>query len=246
MAGSAWVPNLTADAVAVTPASRHSALVRVTHWVAALCFFALVVSGVEIVVSHPRFYWGEEGNILTDPLFSLPIPASRPYVPTGYDFVMPDQNGWSRSLHFQAAWFLVFAGGFYVVWGVVSRHFGKNLVPAAADLKWPALSKAIASHLRFEAPTDAGTYNVLQRLAYLSVVFILFPLMIWTGLAMSPAVVSVFPWIVEVFGGHQSARTLHLIAFLALGGFLAVHVVMVYLAGFKARVRAMITGKEDA
>src|SRR5271167_1406251 len=83
---------------------RHSALVRVTHWLTTLSFLALLVSGVEILISHPRFYWGETGNVRTPPLFTLPIPASRSMVPTGYGYVLPDQNGWSRYLHFQSAW----------------------------------------------------------------------------------------------------------------------------------------------
>jgi ABC-type phosphate/phosphonate transport system permease subunit len=90
------VPDTTAP-------PRHSAVVRVTHWITTLCFFALLVTGAEIVISHPRFYWGETGNVLTKPLFQLPIPASRHLVQTGYGYVLPDQNGWSRYLHFQAA-----------------------------------------------------------------------------------------------------------------------------------------------
>jgi hypothetical protein len=88
-------------------APRHSALVRVTHWITTLCFFALLVSGIEIVISHPRFYWGETGTVLTTPLFQLPIPSSRRLVPTGYGYVLPDQNGWSRAQHFEAAWIAV-------------------------------------------------------------------------------------------------------------------------------------------
>src|SRR5271165_5874666 len=84
--------------------SRHSALVRATHWITALSFLALLVSGIEILISHPRFYWGENGNVLTPVLFKLPIPSSRSLVPTGYGYVLPDQNGWSRYLHFQSAW----------------------------------------------------------------------------------------------------------------------------------------------
>ena len=103
MADSAWVPGLAAKAPATTDTPRHTAAVRITHWVTTLCFFALLVSGIEIVISHPRFYWGETGNALTPPLFHLPIPASRASVPTGYGYVLPDQNGWSRYLHFQAA-----------------------------------------------------------------------------------------------------------------------------------------------
>ena len=80
--------------------SRHSALVRITHWITTLCFLALLVSGAELVISHPRFYWGEVGNDLTPTLFKLHIPASRRLVPTGYKFVLPDANGWSRIFTF--------------------------------------------------------------------------------------------------------------------------------------------------
>src|SRR5271168_2775566 len=104
----ASVPSSASAVPATTVTSRHSALVRVTHWIATLCFFALLISGIEIVISHPRFYWGEAGNVLTKPLFILHIPSSRNLVPTGYRYVLPDQNGWSRYLHFQAAWIAVF------------------------------------------------------------------------------------------------------------------------------------------
>jgi thiosulfate reductase cytochrome b subunit len=232
-------------------ASRHSALVRVTHWITTLCFFALLVSGMEIVVSHPRFYWGETGNVLTPPLFKLPIPASRNLVPTGYGYVLPDQNGWSRYLHFQSAWILVFTGLLYIFFSFLTGHLRKNLLPDGSDLKWRAFSTSIASHLRFQRPAEAEawSYNVLQRLSYLFVIFVLFPFVIWTGLAMSPAFVSAFPATVNLLGGQQSARTLHFFVTLALVLFLLVHVGMVWFAGFKSRMRAMITGsaaKPDA
>jgi hypothetical protein len=95
--------QLTKQLCAPAVQLQHSALVRVTHWITAFCFLALLVRGVEIVISHPRFYWGETGSILTPVLFKLPIPSSRALVPTGYGYVLPDQNGWSRYLHFQAA-----------------------------------------------------------------------------------------------------------------------------------------------
>jgi len=244
MADSAWDPSLAA-VPATTDAPRHSALVRVTHWITTLCFFALLVSGVEIVISHPRFYWGEEGNVLMTPLFSLPIPASRASVPTGYGFVMPDQNGWSRYLHFQSAWAVLLTGLLYFLAGLFSGHFWKNLVPAGSDLKVSALSRTIVDRLRFKPPAeaDASSYNVLQRLTYLAVIFVVFPLMIWTGLAMSPAMVSAFPGAMTVFGGQQSARTIHFFGTLILVFFLLVHVVMVYVAGFRNRMRAMVTGR---
>jgi thiosulfate reductase cytochrome b subunit len=223
----------------------HHAVVRVTHWITVLCFLALVITGAHIVTSHPRFYWGETGNVNTPALLELPIPASRSYVKTGYDYVLPDQNGWSRSLHFQAAWFLVFTGVLYGIFGLRSRHFRYDLLPSRREITPSALRKAMAAHLRRRLP-EQSSYNVLQRIAYVSVVFGFFPVMIWTGLAMSPAIVSVFPDIVTVLGGHQSARTIHFLVTLLLLAFLLVHIVMVFRAGFRKHVRAMITGRDAA
>jgi thiosulfate reductase cytochrome b subunit len=245
---SVCIPTAASAVPTTTVISRHSALVRVTHWITTLCFLALLVSGVEIVISHPRFYWGETGNDTTAPLFKLPIPASRNLVPSGYGYVLPDQNGWSRYLHFQAAWVAVFTGLLYTIFGLVTGHLRQNLVPKGADLSWRALLRSIASHLRFEPPSaaEAWSYNVLQRLSYLFVIFVLFPFVIWTGLAMSPAFVSAFPSTVNVLGGQQSARTLHFFVSLSLLLFLLVHVAMVWLAGFWSRMRAMITGRAPA
>ena len=126
---------------------RHAAFVRVTHWIAAISFLALLISGVEILISHPRFYWGETGNALTSPLFQIPIPASRATVPTGYGYVLPDQNGWSRYLHFQSAWAVVLTGLVYAIAGFWTSHFRSNLFPAPADRTWRAFRGAIAKHL---------------------------------------------------------------------------------------------------
>jgi len=117
-------------------------------------------------------------------------------------------------------------------------------VPDRAQFAWSSISHVVLNHLRFQRPTDkdAESYNVLQRLTYLAVVFVFLPLMIWTGLAMSPALVSVFPFVVTVFGGQQSARTVHFSVAVFLLVFVLVHLVMVGLAGFKVRTRAMIVG----
>ena len=218
---------------------RHTATVRLTHWIATVCFFALLVSGIEIVISHPRFYWGEAGNALSPPLFKIPIPASRSTVPTGYNYTLPDQNGWSRSLHFQSAWLAVFIGIVYGLYGLLSSHFRKNLVP---DLSRQSISKTLSNHLRFK-PEDSDDYNVLQRLSYLFVIFVLSPLVVWTGLAMSPAFVSAFPLTVTSLGGQQSARTIHFFVTILFVLFLLVHLGMIVLTGFTSRMRAMITGR---
>jgi thiosulfate reductase cytochrome b subunit len=224
---------------------RHSLFVRVTHWLITLSFLALLVTGLEIVVSHPRFYWGETGNVNTPVLFKIPIPASRNLVPTGYGYVLPDQNGWSRYLHFQSAWLLVLTGLLYLGAGFLGGHFRRNLVPGRADLSAKRLTTSVVQHLRFARPTadEARSYNVLQRLAYLFVIFVLFPMIIWTGLAMSPSFVSAVPAAVNLLGGQQSARTLHFFLTWALVLFLLIHILMVILAGFRSRMRAMITGR---
>jgi thiosulfate reductase cytochrome b subunit len=248
MGDSAYLPSSASAvpaATATSRTSRHSALVRVTHWITTLCFLALLITGAEIVISHPRFYWGETGNVLTPTLFKLPIPSSRALVPTGYGYVLPDQNGWSRYLHFQAAWVVVLTGLLYVISIFFTGHLRKNLLPGKADFSLRALWAVIAKHLRFQRPSEAEawSYNVLQRLTYLLVIFVLFPLVIWTGLAMSPAFVSAVPATVTLLGGQQSARTLHFLVSVALVLFFLVHVGLVCLAGFRSRMGAMITGR---
>ena len=216
---------------------------RVTHWLTFIAFVALAVTGGLIVISHPRFYWGEVGNVNTKPLFAIPIPSSRDTVPNGYNYEMPDENGWSRALHFEAAWVAVLAGLVYGIYGLGSGHF-KNLIPARRDWNWLAYRDRIAKYLR-RAPPDRAeerSYNVLQRTAYVVVIFVLFPVMIWTGLAMSPSFTAAFPLTVELLGGRQSARTIHFIVSWLLPLFLFVHVAMVALSGFRSRMRAMITG----
>jgi len=243
--GETSIPSAVSTAPVTKLAPRHSAVVRVTHWITTICFFTLLLTGIEIVISHPRFYWGETGTVLTAPLFQLPIPSSRRLVPTGYGYVLPDQNGWSRALHFEAAWIAVLTGLLYVISGLLTRHFRKNLLPGRAGLSWRALWTSFAKPFRLErtSAAEASSYNALQRLTYLFVIFVLFPLVIWSGLAMSLGFASAFPWSVTLLGGRQSARTIHFFVSLALVLFLLVHVAMVCLAGFWNCTGAMITGR---
>ena len=237
------MPVVASPARIETP--RHAAFVRVTHWLTLVAFLALLITGGEIVLSHPRFYWGETGNVNTRPLFIIPVPSSRDMVPTGYGYVLPDQNGWSRYLHFQAAWLLVFTGIVYVAAGLASGHFRKNLVPQRGYRTPRAHWRRIAQYLRRAPPgsDEARSYNVLQRTTYLAVIFILFPLVIWTGLALSPGFNSAFPFFVNILGGRQSARTLHFFISAALLLFLIVHIVMVAVSGFWVRTKPMIVGR---
>ena len=180
---------------------------RVGHLFTAVGVAALCVSGLGILVAHPRFYWGEVGGFGAPSLFDMPFHR----VNLG--------AGWPRSLHFLAAWVVVATGAAYVCAGAITGHFRRRLLAAGAR---------------------PSPYNARQRLAYLAIVFGLFPVMIWTGLAMSPALTSAFPFLITLAGGHQSARTVHLVGTGALLLFVAGHVVAVWRAGFRQRVGAMI------
>jgi thiosulfate reductase cytochrome b subunit len=233
MAVSAYIPGPLEERSA---APRHSAVVRITHWINSLAFFGLLVSGIAILIAHPRLYWGETGSVETPSLIDLPIP-----------FVLKLQNGWGRSLHFLSAWFCVLNGMLYLLSGLLAGHFRTNLFPAGADLRWKHL-KGILSDLRLRRQNAEASvsYGVHQRLAYAGVVFVLFPLVTWTGLAMSPAITSALPGIVNLLGGRQSARTIHFFVAAALVLFFLGHVAMVYLTGFVNNLRAMIMGHTAA
>ena len=225
-------PNPRTCATVPERAIVHSAVVRVTHWLVAISFFSLVISGIAILIIHPRLYWGETGTWDMPSLIDLPLTYTRGH------------SGWGRSLHFLAAWVCVLSGLIYIVTGLINDHFRADLIPSKAELNWRSMVGVIRHHLRRRRPADEDSwrYNVVQRLTYLVVAFVLFPAMIWTGLAMSPSITSQYPFMVTMLGGHQSARTLHFIVANILVGFLIVHLAMLFLVGFRVRVVAMITG----
>lgn len=226
MADAVYSPGLVAGSPDVLIPARHSAVVRITHWISTISFIGLVVSGIAIILAHPRFYWGETGGLGTPSIIDLPLP-----------FMLGGPSGWGRYLHFESAWLCVLNGLFYVCSSLANRHFRKALVPAKQTLTWKSVKAAVMGRGGSER-----SYNVVQRVTYLAVIFFLFPLMIWTGLAMSPAVTSVFPWLVTLLGGHQCARTIHFFGMIALLLFVFMHIALVWRAGFRKRVGAMTTG----
>ena len=221
---------------------RHARFVRVSHWIITLSVFTLVFTGFEILMVHPRLYWGKAGNDLTPALLELPI--SRNYKHGGYDVRKPltdnpsgpvsasrtydifNQNGWGRSLHFLAAWFLVLPGLVYALLGFSTGHFRWHI--------WPGSRKTAS---------DGPRYNSLQKIAYTFVIFVAAPLMVLTGLTMSPAVTASWPFLLDLFGGYQSARTIHFFASAILVLFVIVHVVMVIRSGFRRQMRGMTLGR---
>ena len=149
----------------------------------------------------------------------------------------------ARRWHLFFAWVFVINGLCYVAYSVAARHFTRDLAPTAAD--WRSVGRSIIEHLRFKHPSGeaAKRYNVLQKLAYLAVIFVLLPLVILMGFAMSPWLNSLLPGWVDVFGGRQSARTIHFIVAWLLVAFVLIHVFEVIVSGFWNHLRSMITGR---
>lgn len=242
------------------PVAGHARWFRILHWFLAASVLTLAVSGFVILMAHPRLYWGKAGNDLTPALLELPIgrnykhggwvpgttffSGAEPVVSAVRTYNIFNQNGWGRSLHFLAAWFLCATGLIYFIAGLVSGHLWRDIVPRFRDLAPRLLWQDILKHLRLPLPRASGgpPYGPLQRLTYAVVLFMVLPLMVLTGLTMSPAVTAAVPGLLDLFGGSQSARTLHFFSFAALVLFFIVHVAMVVLTGFKRQIRAITIG----
>ena len=165
-----------------------------------------------------------------------PVSASRTY-----DIF--NQNGWGRSLHFLAGWFLVIPGVFYILLGLYTGHFKKNIWPGIQELSPSKLWADLKEHFRVKIPVPVQSkYGLMQKCSYAIVIFIFMPLIIMTGMTMSPAITAAYPFLLKLFLGAQSARTVHFILSAALVGFFVVHVMMVIRFGFKKQMSLMIKG----
>ncbi len=240
---------------------RHAGWVRGSHWIVTVSFAALAFSGFVILMCHPRLYWGEVGNDLTPALFELPI--SRNYQHGGWEKSIPfseaagspvsasrtyeifNQNGWGRSLHFLSAWFLVLTGAVYFLAGIFTGHFRRHLIPDSAEFTPRLIWRDVVNHIRMRIPkaTHGPQYGLLQKCTYVAVIFFVLPMTVMTGLTMSPAVTAGYPILLKIFGGIQSARTIHFFTSITLTLFLVVHVVMIIKSGFKHQIRFMTFGK---
>lgn len=239
----------------------HAGWVKVAHGIVTLSFLALVLSGVVILMCHPRLYWGEVGNDLTPAWLELPISRNHQHggweqrvpffgdagspVSASRTFKIFNENGWGRSLHFLAGWCLVLPGGVYLALGIVTGHFRRHLLPRRGECAPEHFWADLRLHWRRAIPPATGgpQYGLLQKCTYSLVVFVALPFAVITGLAMSPAITAEYPFLSGMLGGHQSARTLHFFIFIVLVLFLLVHVVMVIQSGFKRQMRAMTYGK---
>lgn len=214
---------------------RHPWVVRITHALNAVALLVLLTSGLQILNAHPALYWGETSRFDAAIVRFGAMPSWLTLPP------YPDL-GAGRAWHFAAAWLLVANLALYLAHGLASGRIARQLWPTRADLGH--LGRSAWDHLRLKFPEGdaARHYNGLQKLAYLFVFALALPVMVMTGLAMSPTVHAAAPWLGDLFGGRQSARTVHFGMAMALVGFVVVHLAMVLAAGPLNELRAILTG----
>lgn len=250
---------------------RHSAMIRLTHWVGVVCVTLLLLSGLQIFNAHPALYLGQASDF-TQSIASIgaaqkdtrligvtrifghsfdttgvlglsgPTNEEQPAFPSWLTLPGYRDLAAGRRWHFFFAWLLVFDGLTYLVYSIVSGHLWRELIPSARQLRH--VGSSIIDHLRLRFPRgdEARHYNVLQRLSYLLILFIVVPLLVLTGLTMSPGLDAAFPFLTDVLGGRQTARTIHFMCAFIVVCFAIIHVVMVLLSGIWNNMRSMITG----
>ena len=251
---------------------RQSIWTRVTHWVWAICLFFLLLTGLQIFNAHPALYIGQEsgfeyenaileigaintadgprgrttifGNSFDTTALGLGVSGTveRPTF-TGFPgaLTIPGYRdlGTGRVVHFFFGWIFVATIFIWFVASFINGHIRRDIVPKPSDIA--GLPRDVVDHatLRFH---HGRSYGPLQKLAYFSVFFILFPLIVLTGLTMSPGMDAAWPWLLDIFGGRQTARTIHFITMLLLVAFFIVHIVMVLAAGPLNELRSMLSG----
>ena len=260
---------LPASAPVVERIYRHRLPVRISHWLNVPCLIILIMSGLQIFNAHPALYWDDRSD-REHPLFSIrPMKTESGEMRgittiLGYKFDITGVLGYSdskrrafpawatipsakvlamgRQWHLFFAWLLVINGLFFTAYALISRHITRDLAPTGKDLR--GIGKAVKDHIVLRHPKgdEAKRYNVLQKLAYVGILFVVAPLIVLTGLTMSPTIVTAFPWLLTIFGGRQAARTIHFIACFTFVGFIVIHVLQVILTGFFNNIRSMVTG----
>ena len=202
----------------------------------------LLVSGVHILLDFPELYWGHTGYRGYPAIFKLSD--------WGLSWDEAGKLGdrrWGRNYHVTFAWVFLINGLVYVGWNLYTRHFREQMVPGRTELTRSQLWADLRNHLRWRSRRHASgsTYGTLQKTSYLLLIFAFVPFMILSGVAQSPGYTAAMPVLLDLFGGRQSARTLHTIATVLLVLFVVVHLLEIVAAGFFTKVRSMITGKES-
>ncbi|MEL1250650.1 cytochrome b/b6 domain-containing protein [Aurantiacibacter gilvus] len=218
------------------PAKRHALSTRLWHWINALSLIILFMSGLNISNGHRRLYWGEWG-----------------FAPEQAWLEVPRFPGWATipdyySLSAARDWHVLFALVFgfsllaFMIAALINRHMQRDIFASAREWKPSNVWRDIREHLKFNFHHGEGKYNILQKIAYSAVILILLPLMIFTGIVMSPGGEAALPFLTDVFGGRQSARSLHFIAAWGLFAFFVLHIALVLVSGPMRQLRDMITG----
>jgi thiosulfate reductase cytochrome b subunit len=252
---------------------RHRISTRLWHWTNAIAIIVLLMSGLSIFNAHPRLYWGSYGANPDTPWLEIGGEGTRGYLQIGETQITTtgvlgrwrEADGdtstrafpsWAtipgyyslaagRLWHFFFAWIFVLSGLAYWAWSFGNKHIQRDLKPSRRELSLRHIWHDISQHARLRFPTGAAAlkYNILQKLSYLIVLFVLLPLVVLTGLTMSPTMDAAWPWLLDLFGGRQSARSIHFIVAFLIVAFIVVHLVMVILAGPFNEIRSMITGR---
>ena len=218
------------------PRKRHSLSTRLWHWITFASLAILFMSGLNISNAHPRLYWGDWGFLPEQAWLEVPRFPGWATIPNYYSLSA------ARDWHLVFAWVLALGLLAFMIASLVNRHFRRDLVTSPREWKLSNIWHDTRQHMRFNFNAGAGKYNFLQKASYGIVIFVLLPLMIFTGMAMSPGMEAAWPWLTEIFGGRQSARSIHFICSFLLFAFFVVHVLLVLLTGPIHQIRDMITG----
>ena len=219
---------------------RHALSTRLWHWLNLLCVVVLFMSGLTISNAHRRLYWGDWGFEASQAWLMVPRFPDWMTIPGYYSLAV------ARDWHILMAW--PFALGLLFMWiaMMVNRHFKRDIVTKRREWRPSAIWRDVVEHLKLNFYHHEGKYNFLQKLAYGLVLGVFLPMMIFTGISISPGMEPTFGWLVDLLGGRQSARSLHFIFAFAIAGFFIVHVLLVILSGPIRQMQDMITGGRQA
>ena len=219
---------------------RHAVSTRLWHWLNLLCVVVLFMSGLTISNAHRRLYWGDWGFEASQAWLMVPRFPDWMTIPGYYSLAV------ARDWHILTAW--PFALGLLFMWiaMMINRHFKRDIVTKPREWRPSAIWRDVVEHLKLNFDHHEGKYNFLQKLAYGLVLGVFLPMMIFTGISISPGMEPTFGWLVDLLGGRQSARSLHFIFAFAIAGFFIVHVLLVILSGPIRQMRDMITGGRKA
>ena len=218
---------------------RHRLSTRIWHWINAVTIFVMLMSGLMISNAHPHLYWGQYGANFDHPWFDPPHFPGWITIPSSYNLSL------ARHWHLAFAWVLAFGFLIYLIVSLINRHVARDLALKRGELAPRHLIEEVIHHAQLKFPTGAAalSYNTLQKITYILVLFVLFPLVILTGMCLSPGLSPLTGWAIDLFGGRATARSIHFLCASGIGLFIVVHLILVVLAGPYNEIRSMITGK---